>query len=214
MHDQVPTIEVLRYALQVNFSKLPRPPFDPASITDLGELAEAVAQYADSPRNSPSHLYAAVTDPRLTWHRTQIPASQIILGPGSPGVHTELVVQAEAFIERFVTLAQPHRAHEDLRAHFRADPILFPVVPSVLVDYQKATPFLPAPKGDYGSVYRLLNGYHRSFAMILRGQREIPALLAVYDGGEPWPGNYTHLDRFESGRWIPRSDTVLTRSPR
>lgn len=200
-------MDVLRYELEVELSKIDTAPFDPQKESDFGALLEELPRYHDGPRNSPAHLYAALADDNLVWRRTEVPVSRLLMGPGEAGLHTKAVMQAEGFVTRFVRLAQErYSQHECFKSYFWDAEIRYPAVPCVLVNYREATPWLPEPKKDYGPVYRLQDGYHRAFQMILRGMKTIPSFAACCKDGSPWEGNYCHLLRFERGRWIPREE--------
>jgi hypothetical protein len=202
---EISRLDVLRYELEVEFSKIDTAPFDPHEESDFAMLLETLPTYHDGPRNSPIHLYAALADDTLVWRMTEVPVSQLLMGPGETGLHTEVAMQAEGFVASFVRLVQERYArHASLKSYYWNADIRYPILPCVLVDYQNATPWLPEPKKDYGVVYRLQDGYHRVFQMILRGMTVVPAFAACCKNGSPWEGNYRHLDRFENGRWIPR----------
>ena len=196
-------IDVARYILEVEFSKLDALPFDPVEIDDINLLAEEVARYHDAPRNSPTHAFAALTDGNLRWFRMSIPADRIIMGPGDPASRP-LVVQAKALVSRFVQLVNESENAALMQEYSWDREIDFPLVPCVLVDYHSGTPFLPEPKGDYGAVYRLLDGYHRTFTLVARGQTEVESFVGIRVDGEPWAGNFAHLDRWEDDHWIPK----------
>ena len=201
-------MDVLRYVLAVEFTKVAAPPFDPYGETDQRALLEALPQYHDGPRNSPNHLYAALADDQLVWHRAEVPVSQLIRGPGTTSEESQVAVQAEGFVDRFARLVHArYSGSECFRSCFRDVPIEHPWIPCVLVDYLTATPWLPEPKRDFGQVYRVLDGYHRAFQMVLRGRPTISAFAGRRETGAVWEGNYGHLARFESGRWVPRETT-------
>jgi hypothetical protein len=187
-------MDILRYELKVEFSKRGAPPFDPDDQNDFETLLETLPQYHDGPRNSPAHLYAALADDDLIWRRTEIAVSDLLIGPGEPGLHTEIAAQAEGFIARFVQLVHEHHSHQEcFKSYFWNAPIQYPTIPCALVNYKSATPWLPDPKKDHGQVYRLQDGYHRTFQMILRGRKTVPAFAACRKDGSPWEGNYRHL---------------------
>ena len=210
--ERVSRARVARYVLQVEFSKLTRPPFDPASEKDMGKLAEAVAQYHDGPRNSPMHLYAAITDARLEWYRLQVPVDKLLMGPGEGDVHADLARQAGGFVASFARLLSEHAKHPGIAPYLITKPVAFPIVPTVLVDYRNATPWLPEPKANHGDVYRLLDGYHRSVAMILQGLATVCSHVGTIEDRSPWRGNYDHLDRWDGKRWIPKAALHMNRS--
>ena len=202
---EISRMEVLKHELEVEFSKLAEPPFDPQATDDFDTLLEELPKYHDAPRNSPAHLYAALADDDLVWRRTEVPASKLLMGPGEEGLHSEVVRQAEGFVTRFVRLVQErYSGLECFKSYFWDADIQYPAVPNVLVDYKKATAWLPEPKGDYGPVHRLQDGYHRTFQMILRGMTTIPSFAACRRDGSPWEGNSRHLRWSENGGWIPR----------
>jgi len=204
-------MDVLRHELEVELSKLDTAPFDPRAESDFDTLLEELPRYHDGPRNSPTHLYAALADDSLVWRRAEIPASQLLMGPGPAGLHTEVATQAEGFVDRFARLVRErYREEECFKSYFWDAEIRYPIVPCVLVNYGAATPWLPEPKKDYGPVYRLQDGYHRTFQMILRGKATIPSFAACCRDGSPWEGNYGHLARFENGRWIPRDESKMS----
>lgn len=202
---KVSRMDVLRYELAVELSKIDEPPLDPYEENDFEALLEALPEYHDGPRNSPAHLYAALADGDLVWRRMEVAVSDLLMGPGEPGLHTEAATQAEGFVARFARLVQErHSQKQCFRSYFWDAEIRYPTVPCVLVRYCDATPWLRESKRDYGTVYRLQDGYHRVFQMVLRGLETVPAFAACHTDGSPWEGNYRHLERFEGGRWIPR----------
>jgi hypothetical protein len=205
-------LDVLRYELEVEISKIDSPPFDPYDRSDFEALLEELPKYHDGPRNCPSHLYAALADDTLEWRRMEIPVADLLMGPGDPGLHREVAAEAEGFVTRFVRLVQEHHRQEECFKSYLWDAaIRYPTVPCVLVEHKNATPWLADPKKDHGTVYRLQDGYHRAFQMVLRGARTVSAFAAYRRDGSPWDGNYRHLAMFENGRWIPRGsagDTV------
>ncbi len=195
---------VLRYVLEVEFSKLDKPPFDRYAEADFETLLEILPEYHDGPRNSPAHLYAALSDEELVWSKSEIPAGEIFMGPGEAGLHAETVMEAGGRVAEFVRLVrEKHSGQDCFGAYFREGAIRYPVVVCTLCDYREMTPWLPEPKEDLGGVYRLQDGYHRTFQMIARGMAAVPALAGRKDG-RPWRGNCRHLERWDGQRWIAR----------
>lgn len=202
--ERVSRAHVARYVLQVEFSKMPQPPFDPAAQKDLRKLTDAIGEY-HPPRNSPSHLYAAITDVRLQWYDVEIPVEKLLMGPGQEGLHADLAGRAAGFVSSFARLAGEHAEHPDIAPYLVRRPMEFPIIPTAMVDYRHATPWLPEAKADHGDVYRLLDGYHRTVAMALQGCRTIRSYVGIMESRAPWRGNYAHLDRWDGTRWIPRA---------
>jgi len=200
----VSRMEVLKNVLTVEFSKLDAPPFDPDSEEVFETLLERLVEFDVGPRNSPSHLYAALADPDLLWHRSELSPELLIRGPGDNELEMRLAVQAEGFLHRFIKLAEAFSDDASLKPYFRDSEIRFPTVVCVLVDYADAVPWMPPPVKDHGQVYRVLDGYHRAFQMIRNGRAAIPAFTACRRDGSAWKGNFRHLHKCEDGRWVPR----------
>jgi hypothetical protein len=204
----VSRMDVLRYVLEVEFSKLEKAPFDLYAGGDFETLLEALPDYHDGPRNSPAHLYAALLDEELVWSRVEIPAGELFMGPGEAGLHAEVAMEAGGRVARFVHLVRERHGGEDcFRSYFREGAIRYPVVVCTLCDYREMTPWLAEPKDGLEAMYRLQDGYHRTFQMIARGMERVPALAARRKDGCPWRGNYQHLERWDGQRWIPRQRT-------
>lgn len=202
----VSRMDVLRYVLEVEFSKLDKAPFDPCARGDFETLLEILPDYHDAPRNSPAHLYAALLDEDLTWNKAEVPSGEVFMGPGEPGLHTDVVMEAGGRVARFVQLVRERHSEQGcFRSYFREGAIRYPVVVCTLCDYREMTPWLAEPKEDLGAVYRLHDGYHRTFQMIARGLATIPVLLSRRKDGQLWRGNYRHLERWDGQRWIPRN---------
>jgi hypothetical protein len=199
---KVSRLDVLRYELEVGFSKLARRPWEPGE-RDFEFLLEELPKYHDGPRNSPTHFYAALADENLEWFEEEVPVGELVMGPGDEGLHAQVATEAEGYIHRFVKLVQENY-HDDecFKSHFRDGPIRYPLVPCVFADYKEVMHYLGPTRGDYGGVYRIQDGYHRTFQMIARGRERIPAFVGRCKEGSLWRGNFSYL-RFKNGRWMP-----------
>jgi hypothetical protein len=200
-------LDVARYLLQVEFTKLARPPFDPADVEDLVKLIDALPEYHDGPRNSPTHLYAALMDDTLEWGTTSVPAAKLVMGPHDGGLIYEYVEKADAFVDAFVRLLSQERDREEFAEFFRSGDIEYPRIIAILEDYDDSTPFLHGPKEDHGLIYKIKDGYHRTFSMVAQGLRMIPVILGCLPGLKPWKGYYRHLPADDPRRRRPERDT-------
>jgi len=181
-------LDVARRLLEVEFSKASDPPFNPYEIDDLAQLIETVPQYHDGPKNSPKHMYAALSDPGLLWCETRVPVSKLVMGPCDEGLLYGYVKKANGLVADFVRLISREQENEEFSEWFWDAEIKHIRIPAVLEDYRDATPYLPEPKPDHGLIFKIKDGYHRTFQMIARGEQSVPLILGYLDGFKPWKG--------------------------